>query len=238
MKRKICALMLALGLTAAVTGPAAAAAFTDVPSGAWYAEAAAAVSDGGIMNGTTTTTFSPDGQVTRGMVAAVLWRMAGSPAPKGGSSFADVEAWYFYADAVAWAEENGIAAGRSDGSFGGGDIVTREQLAVFLYRYSQYAGEELANGVLDIYSDVDSVHAWAREGMAHAVGAGLITGRDNGELDPGGPATRAPAAAHDARCRIKRLLSGTECGKTGAQLLELCAGLCSMARSMAQGGIF
>ena len=150
MKRKICALKLALGLTAAVTGQAAAAAFTDVPSGAWYAEAVAAVSDGGIMNGTTTTTFSPDGQVTRGMVAAVLWRMAGSPAPKGGSSFADVEAWYFYADAVAWAEENGIAAGRSDGSFGGGDIVTREQLAVFLYRYSQYAGEELANGVLDI----------------------------------------------------------------------------------------
>ena len=96
--------------------------------------------------------------------------------------------------AVAWAEENGIAAGRSDGSFGGGDIVTREQLAVFLYRYSQYAGEELANGVLDIYSDVDSVHAWAREGMAHAVGAGLITGRDNGELDPGGPATRAQLA--------------------------------------------
>ena len=146
------------------------------------------------MNGTTTTTFSPDGQVTRGMVAAVLWRIAGSPAPKGGSSFADVEAWYFYADAVAWAEENGIAAGRSDGSFGGGDIVTREQLAVFLYRYSQYAGEELANGVLDIYSDVDSVHAWAREGMAHAVGAGLITGRDNGELDPSGPATRAQLA--------------------------------------------
>ena len=194
MKRKICALMLALGLTAAVTGQAAAAAFTDVPSGAWYAEAVAAVSDGGIMNGTTTTTFSPDGQVTRGMVAAVLWRMAGSPAPKGGSSFADVEAWYFYADAVAWAEENGIAAGRSDGSFGGGDIVTREQLAVFLYRYSQYAGEELANGVLDLYSDVDSVHAWAREGMAHSVGAGLITGRDNGELDPGGPATRAQLA--------------------------------------------
>ena len=128
MKRKICALMLALGLTAAVTGQAAAAAFTDVPSGAWYAEAVAAVSDGGIMNGTTTTTFSPDGQVTRGMVAAVLWRMAGSPAPKGGSSFADVEAWYFYADAVAWAEENGIAAGRSDGSFGGGDIVTGSSL--------------------------------------------------------------------------------------------------------------
>ena len=94
---------------------------------------------------------------------------------------------------MAWAEENGIAAGRSDGSFGGGDIVTREQLAVFLYRYSQYAGEELANGVLDIYSDVDSVHAWARE-VWPMPGAGLITGRDNGELDPGGPATRAQLA--------------------------------------------
>ena len=172
----------------------AASGFADVKAEAVCQQDVLFCTDEGLMTGTGRNTFSPDRPMTRAMLVTVLGRMAGSPAPKGGSSFADVEAWYFYADAVAWAEENGIAAGRSDGSFGGGDIVTREQLAVFLYRYSQYAGEELANGVLDIYSDVDSVHAWAREGMAHAVGAGLITGRDNGELDPGGPATRAQLA--------------------------------------------
>ena len=78
--------------------------------------------------------------------------------------------------------------------FDGGSIVTREQLSVFLYRYSQYAGDELANGVLDLYNDVDSVQSWALDGMAHAVGAGLITGTDEGNLEPAGPATRAQLA--------------------------------------------
>ena len=95
---------------------------------------------------------------------------------------------------MAWAKQVGIATGLGNGTFGGGDIVTREQLSVFLYRYGQYAGQELANGVLDIYNDVDSVHAWAKEGMAHAVGAGLITGTDEGNLEPAGAATRAQLA--------------------------------------------
>ena len=146
------------------------------------------------MNGTSETTFSPETPVTRGMVAAVLWRLAGSPAPADRSSFPDVEGWYYYADAAAWCAQQGIAAGYGDGSFGGGDIVTREQLAVFLWRYAQYAGLELAAGVLDIYPDRDGIHTWAREGMAHAVGAGLITGRDGNRLDPGGPASRAQLA--------------------------------------------
>lgn len=192
MKRKLCALLLALGLT---TGLAVnAAAFTDVPADAWYAEAVGSVSAGGLMNGTTDTTFAPDAQVTRGMVVAVLWRLAGSPAPAAPSIFPDVEDWFFYADAVAWAKEQGIASGLGDGSFGGGSIVNREQLAVFLQRYASYAKQELANGVLDIYSDVEDVHDWARAGMAHAVGAGLITGKDDGSLDPSGPATRAQLA--------------------------------------------
>ena len=97
-------------------------------------------------------------------------------------------------DVAAWCAQQSIAAGYGDGSFGGGDIVTREQLAVFLWRYAQYAGLELAAGVLDIYPDRDGIHTWAREGMAHAVGAGLITGRDGNRLDPGGPASRAQLA--------------------------------------------
>ena len=152
------------------------------------------VSDAGIMNGTTDTTFSPDEQVTRGMVVTVLWRLASSPAAAAATTFPDVEDWYYYAPAVAWAQAAGVATGLGDGTFDGGSIVTREQLSVFLYRYSQYAGDELASGVLDLYNDVDSVQSWALDGMAHAVGAGLITGTDEGNLEPAGPATRAQLA--------------------------------------------
>ena len=194
MKRTICAWLLALGLAVGTALPASAAAFSDVASDAWYAQAVGEVSDAGIMNGTTDTTFSPDEQVTRGMVVTVLWRLASSPAAAAATTFPDVEDWYYYAPAVAWAQAAGVATGLGDGTFDGGSIVTREQLSVFLYRYSQYAGDELASGVLDLYNDVDSVQGWALDGMAHAVGAGLITGTDEGNLEPAGPATRAQLA--------------------------------------------
>ena len=194
MKRTLCAWLLALGLAVGAALPASAAAFSDVASDAWYAQAVGEVSDAGIMNGTTDTTFSPDEQVTRGMVVTVLWRLASSPAAAAATTFPDVEDWYYYAPAVAWAQAAGVATGLGDGTFDGGSIVTREQLSVFLYRYSQYAGDELASGVLDLYNDVDSVQGWALDGMAHAVGAGLITGTDEGNLEPAGPATRAQLA--------------------------------------------
>ena len=193
MKRKLWAGLLSLSLMIGGALPASAA-FSDVQTDDWYAGAVTAVSEAGYMNGTGPDTFSPKEQVTRGMVVTVLWRLSGSPAPAAPSGFTDVEDWYYYADAVAWAQEAGVAAGRGDNTFDGGNIVTREQLALFLYRYSQYTGSELANGVLDPYADVDSVHDWALEGMSHAVGAGLITGTDEGNLDPAGPATRAQLA--------------------------------------------
>ena len=194
MKRMLCAWLLALGLAVGTALPASAAPFSDVASDAWYAQAVGEVSDAGIMNGTTDTTFSPDEQVTRGMVVTVLWRLASSPAAAAATTFPDVEDWYYYAPAVAWAQAAGVATGLGNGTFDGGSIVTREQLSVFLYRYSQYAGDELASGVLDLYNDVDSVQSWALDGMAHAVGAGLITGTDEGNLEPAGPATRAQLA--------------------------------------------
>lgn len=194
MKRKLTSLLLCLALTAALVPSALAADFTDVPADAWYAEAVEEVSTGGLMNGTTPTTFSPGQSVTRGMVVAVLWRLAGSPQPAAPTGFTDVEDWYYYAGAAAWAEETGVANGLGDGSFGGGNVVTREQLAVFLYRYAQQHDLEIANGVLDIYPDQDQISAWAQEGMAHAVGAGLITGVADGTLVPRGAATRAQLA--------------------------------------------
>lgn len=194
MKRRICTLALTLTLAVGLGGHAFAASFSDVPSNAWYAGAVEDLTEAGVMNGTSATTFSPDGQVTRGMAVTVLWRLAGSPAPKGESSLPDVATGDFFAQAAAWAVEGGIVLGLPNGTFGGGDAITREQLAVFFYRYAQFAGEELASGVLDIFSDAGDIQAWAREGVAHAVGAGLMTGGGDGELNPGGPATRAQLA--------------------------------------------
>lgn len=194
MKRILSVWALALTVMASAALPASAASFSDVAADAWYAQAVDEVTEAGLMNGVGGTLFAPDGQVTRGMVVAVLWRLAGSPQEEGGASFPDVAESDYYAGALAWAQAAGIAAGLEDGMFGGSLPVTREQLALFLYRYSQYTGQQTAEGVLDPYADAGDIQPWAQEGMAHAVGAGLITGLEGGLLDPGGTATRGQLA--------------------------------------------
>lgn len=194
MKKRLLSAFLALGLMVSPVLTVSAADFSDVAADAWYAGAVEAVSESGLMLGTSDLHFSPDGSVTRGMAITVLWRLAGSPEPDSESSFPDVVNSSYYAKSASWAEENGIVAGLDSGLFAGDLAVTREQLAVFLYRYAKFAGQELATGVLDRFSDKDSVHDWALDGMSHAVGIGLITGNDDGRLDPGGQATRAQLA--------------------------------------------
>lgn len=198
MKRKILSLACALCLGVSLAGFAGAAAehsYTDVPENAWYAEAVRDVSDRGLMTGTTETAFHPNGAVTRATVVAVLWRLEGSPDAWVESMFPDVAEDDWYYTAAAWAKGKGIAAGYGNGDFGPDDKVTREQLAMFLYRYAQYAGEPVAEGVLGLYSDADKVSKWAQDGMRHALGAGLITGTSQGTLNPGGVASRAELAA-------------------------------------------
>ena len=96
--------------------------------------------------------------------------------------------------AARWAKEVRIADGYDDGRLGAGDQVTREQLALFLSRYTYYKGGALAEGVLSLYPDGDKVSKWAVDGMKHAVGAGLITGTSQNTLSPLGYATRAELA--------------------------------------------
>lgn len=198
-KPNLRATVLALCLSLALCLPVSAAAFTDVPAGSWYASAVTQVSGGGVMAGTSASTFSPQQLVTRGMAATVLWRLSGSPAPSGQTSFPDVAGWYYYADAAAWAAEQGIVTGYSSGKFGGGDIVTREQLAVMLYRYCMRNGAELAQGVLSNYADDSAISVWARAGMAYAVGAGLLAGDGANRLNPHGSTSRAQLAVMVAR---------------------------------------
>ena len=96
------------------------------------------VYENGRMLGTSKTLFRPHGTATRGTMATILWRMEGSPALKGKSSFTDVEAGKWYADAITRAAENNIFAGYGKGKFGPGDPIPREQLAATFHRCADY----------------------------------------------------------------------------------------------------
>ena len=170
--------------------------FTDVSEKDWFYGDVMFVYENGLMLGTSKTLFSPHGTATRGMMATILWRMEGSPAPKGKNSFTDVEAGKWYADAITWTAENGIFAGYGKDKFGPDDPITREQLAAIFYRYADYKGYDLTvKGNLDKFKDADKITDYAETAMGWAVGSGLMKGKSGNLLDPQGTATRAEIAA-------------------------------------------
>lgn len=183
------------------------AAFTDLNTGAWYHESVDFVLSRDLMNGVGGGRFAPNGELTRAQMVTVLYRMAGSPAVKGQAPFADVVSNRYYADAVAWAYENGITCGVSETRFAPQIAVTREQLVTFLYRYAEVSGVDLnAAGDLERFPDAARVSTYARESMIWAVSAGLIYGNANGGvtlLAPKGTATRAQIAAVMMRYLLK-----------------------------------
>ncbi len=170
--------------------------FTDVSEKDWFYGDVMFVYENGLMLGTSKTLFSPYGTATRGMMATILWRMEGSPAPKGKNSFTDVEAGKWYADAITWTAENGIFAGYGKDKFGPDDPITREQLAAIFYRYADYKGYDLTvKGNLDKFKDADKITDYAKTAMQWAVGSSLVKGKSGNLLDPQGTATRAEIAA-------------------------------------------
>ena len=170
--------------------------FTDVSEKDWFYGDVMFVYENGLMLGTSKTLFSPHGTATRGMMATILWRMEGSPAPKGKNSFTDVEAGKWYADAITWTAENGIFAGYGKDKFGPDDPITREQLAAIFYRYADYKGYDLTvKGNLDKFKDADKITDYAKTAMQWAVGSSLVKGKSGNLLDPQGTATRAEIAA-------------------------------------------
>ena len=170
--------------------------FTDVTSGDWFYDAVAYVYDKGMMEGTTDTTFAPTMNLTRSMIAQVLYNLEERPEAPGAAGFTDVAAGAWYADAVNWAAARGIVKGYDTGAFGPEDSVTREQLAAILYRYAQAKGYDTTQGGMAVreFSDSASISDWAQEAMAWAVNAQVLSGKGNGVLDPQGTATRAEVA--------------------------------------------
>lgn len=167
--------------------------FTDVNSNSWYFNAVEFVYNKGIMQGVSSTKFSPNGTVTRGMLVTMLWRMAGEPYV-GGGSFDDVASGSYYATAVAWAAKNGIVDGYNSTRFGPNDAVTREQIATMLYRYAKWLGYSTSGSNLAGYSDASSVSSWAKDAMGWAVKNSVVTGVTATKLNPASSATRAETA--------------------------------------------
>ena len=171
--------------------------FNDVSANDWFASAVDYVTGKGMMNGTAENTFSPKANTTRGMVVTVLYRLENQPSTSA-ASFTDVASGAYYANAVAWANANGIVSGYGSGKFGPNDKVTREQLAAILYRYAQYKKYDVSVGedtnILS-YDDAQSISSYAIPAIQWACGAGVVTGKSGSKLDPKGNATRAEVAA-------------------------------------------
>ncbi|MCL1873161.1 MAG: S-layer homology domain-containing protein [Clostridiales bacterium] len=167
--------------------------FTDVKAGDWFFDDVKFVQENGLFYGVSETEFAPGEAMTRAMIATVLYRHSGSPSVSGLTiPFDDVPAGQWYTDAIKWAFAGNIIYGYSSSKYGPDDIVTREQLAVILWRYE---GEPAGTGDLGRFSDSGSISNWAAKAMKWADGAGLINGYPDGTVRPQGMANRAEVAA-------------------------------------------
>ena len=168
--------------------------FADVPASAWYYDAVEYVYENGLMSGVSGGRFAPDDTLTRAMLVQTLYAMEGRPAAAS-AGFADVASGDWYASAVNWAAANGVVSGVSETGFGPNNALTREQLALILYRFAQYKGYDVT-GTSDLaaYADGSSVSSWAAEAMGWAVDAGLISGVGGNQIAPTGTASRAQVA--------------------------------------------
>ena len=182
-------------LPSTVFAASGSTSFSDVKESDWYYDAVTYVSDNELMSGTGNNMFSPLMTTTRSMIVTILYRLEGSPAVTGTSTFSDVAAGQFYTNGTIWAAQNGIVNGYDNGLFAPNDVITREQMAAILYRYAQYKEYAVATtGDITTFTDSASVSPYAVDALKWAVGAKLLAGVGNNTLLPGGSATRAEIA--------------------------------------------
>ena len=169
--------------------------FDDVNEDDWFYDAVKYANENGLFGGTAENVFAPDEAITRGMLVTVLWRMEQRPVVNYLMTFDDVEENAYYAEAVRWAASEQIVKGYSDTKFAPDQLITREEIAAVILRYADIKGVDTgAKGDLSQFADQAQISDWARANVSSAVGLGLISGKENGVLDPQGNATRAEAA--------------------------------------------
>ncbi|MBO4419818.1 MAG: S-layer homology domain-containing protein, partial [Oscillospiraceae bacterium] len=175
------------------------AKFTDVNQNQWYHAYVDFVLEYGLMVGTSSTTFNPNSNLTREQFVTILWRIAGSPEATVENPFTDVNPNNWAYKAILWAYEVGVTAGKSADKFDRTSNVSREQVALFLYRFAELKGMDMSiTDDLSRFPDADKVSGFALDAMKWAVGNGMISGRAAGDtvlLDPKGTTTRAMGAA-------------------------------------------
>ena len=190
--RKPLSLALSAALSLSLAVPALAADETPAP---WYAEAQAYVTGKGYMTGTDKG-FEPDGTVDRATVFQTLYNLEGKPTEGiEKAAFNDIEGKWF-APAAHWAGFTGVAAGDENGAFNGERAITRAEIATILARYAAGKGLTATEGGMSMKEapDYDAIPAWALEGMSFCYYAGLMTGDQNGNLNPTANAVRAELA--------------------------------------------
>lgn len=171
--------------------------FEDVHEQDWFYDDVKNIFEQNLINGTTTTTYEPQTELTRGMIVTILWRIAGEPTVETTSTFADVPENAYYFNAINWGAANNIARGYDEETFAPDRLVSREELAAFIYRYSELIELDLTGideEAFAEFGDAESVLPWFVENMKWAISAGIVKGED-GMLLPQDRATRAEAAA-------------------------------------------
>ena len=166
--------------------------FNDVRKGDWFYGAVEFAELNGLMQGDSKTVFSPNQKLSRAQLAQILYNKEGKPWVRDGSSFTDVPAKEWYANAVNWAAQKGYVMGYDSTHFGPNNSITREQLATILWRY---AGEPKGKkNVLSPFTDAGKASEYALPALRWAVQNEIIRGKGNHRLDPTGTATRAEVA--------------------------------------------
>ncbi len=179
------------------TDTGAVSQFADMNKNDWFYDSVRYVYGKGLMTGTSTGTFDPDGTMTRAMIASVLYRLSGDTGSYT-NSFSDIASGKWYEQAAAWAAEKAIASGVGSNRFAPDNPLSREQLAIMLYNYAKYKGLDVSVGedtnILS-YNDALSISEYAYSALQWACGAGIISGDNIGNLNPHSSATRAEVAA-------------------------------------------
>lgn len=171
--------------------------YEDVSEYDWFYNYVADAYYNGLMTGLDSTTFGPYESVSRAQFAVILHRMEGEPDITYSDVFPDISKGTWYTNAVLWANKNEIVTGYTDtGRFRPAEYITREQMAVMMYRYARYLGYSAGERAdISSYADASGVSAYAKEAMQWAVANGIITGKNNGKyLEPQGVAKRAECA--------------------------------------------
>lgn len=205
--KRFSTLLLTLVLALFLAVPAFAAVddtgFSDVDADAWYAGAVMYCREHNLLNGTSTTTFSPENSLTRAQLATVLYRIEGTPAVTGTDAYTDTPDGAWYGDAVLWISQQNIMGGYGGGLFGPNDPVSREQMTTILWRY---AGSPAADGAA-AYNDEAAIASYAAAAVDWASVNSIVAPLFTDTFSPKSNATRAHVAA--ALMNYSRQQTGT-----------------------------